>query len=114
MEEKKEMCKQRIALEMIKSQKNKGGLSKTALFLHEEQSKDFEEMSKRMLNLEKKVDSISIKLDHLINLSKHNNNSIGISLKEVLSNKVFLYVIITLLCASFGVSVGEVGTFLFK
>ncbi len=114
------MCKQRVALDMINGQARKGGLSKAALLLHEEQCKDFEQMDARMTkieqkveNIEKKVDGLDEKLERVLALVGKRSSVFG-TLKEVLSNKVFLYLLITLLTAAFGVSVGEVGTFLFK
>lgn len=114
------MCEQRVALDMIMGQAKKGGLSKAALILHEKQCRDFEKMECRMTkieqkvdSLEKKVDSIDEKLERVLELVAQ-KNSITASVKEVLSNKVVIYLLITLLCAAFGVSVGEVGTFLWK
>ena len=114
------MCEQRVALDFIKKQKNVGGLSANALFLHEKQCEDWEKMEKRMSNLEEKLDTLEQKFDTLENkitlvLDTVNKRQSPVgSLKEILSNKVFLYLLITLLTAAFGVSVGEVGTFLFK
>lgn len=114
------MCKQRVALDMIKGQAKRGGLSKAALLLHEEQCKDIEQMDERMTKIEKKVTDIEkkvavmdTKIDRVLELVSKRVSVTG-AVKEVLSNKVFIYVLITLLCAGFGVSVGEVGTFLFK
>ena len=57
------MCEQRIAFEMIKEQPDNGGLSPSAMLLHEKQCKDFEKMDARMTNIEKKVDNIDKKVD---------------------------------------------------
>lgn len=115
-----EMSEQKTALEVILTQKDKGGLSDAAIVLHQKQCEDAERMEKRMTDIEKKVDGLSHKIDsveekvdEIKELVTHNASFIG-SLKEILSNKVFLYLLITLVCAALGVSVGEVGTFLFK
>lgn len=114
------MCEQRVALDMIMGYPKRGGLSKSAIILHEKQCRDFEKLEGRMTNLEKKVDMLDKKVDSLdnkmttiVDLLSKNQSFIG-KIKEVLNNKVFLYILITLLTAAFGVSVGEVGTFLFK
>lgn len=49
------MCKQRAALNIIKGQKNRGGLGKAALLLHEEQCKDFEMMQKQIDDIKQDV-----------------------------------------------------------
>lgn len=114
------MCEQRVALDMILGQSRKGGLSKAAIFLHEKQCEDFMKLEHRMTDLEKKVDAVERKvetldekIDRVLELCARKTSIAG-AIKEVLSNKIFIYVLITLLCACFGVSVGEVGTFLFK
>ena len=114
------MCKQRVALDMIKGQSKRGGLSKAALLLHEEQCRDFEQMDERMTKIEQKVETIEQKVDCLDEKLERvlelvgKRASVSGTIKEVLSNKVFIYLLITLLTAAFGVSVGEVGTILFK
>ncbi len=126
------MCRQETALGMLKAQKGKGGLTAGEIKLAEAQIADYKEqnlrhekdmvkMEARMTNIEKKVDALDKKVDAVDNkidqvleaLAKEKSSVLS-SLKSVLSNKVFLYLLITLLCAAFGVSVGEVGTFLFK
>lgn len=116
----KGMCQQKVALEMILTQPDKGGMSEAAILLHRKQCEDTERMEKRMTELEKKVDVLDRKVDNLDGkideikeLVSVKTSFIG-NIKDILSNKVFLYILITLLCAAFGVSVGEVGTFLFK
>ena len=114
------MPKQRTALDMIKQQEGHGGMSPEALLLHEKQAEDAERMEMRMCEIEKKVDNLDRKFDTLNNKmdelirTMNNESSFGANLKEVLSNKVFLYILISLMCVLFGVNVGEVGTFLFK
>lgn len=111
---------QRVALDMIMAEKGHGGLSTAALLLHQKQAEDAEKMDKRMGEIEKKVDNLDHKVDAL---DKKVDDILELvsqkckftdSIKEILSNKVFLYILITLICATFGVSVGEVGTFLFQ
>lgn len=117
---KQQMCEQRVALDMILGQPKRGGLSKSAIILHEKQCEDFIKLEHRMTDLEKKVDAVERKvetldgkIDRVLELCARKTSIWG-AFKEVLSNKVFIYILITLLCAAFGVSVGEVGTFLFK
>lgn len=114
------MCQQRTALEMILTQNDHGGMSDAAVLLHRKQCEDTEKMNERMTDIEKKVDGLGkkfdileTKVDEIKNLISSKESFIG-NLKDILSNKVFLYLLITLICAAFGVSVGEVGTFLFK
>lgn len=68
------MCRQETALEMLKAQKNKGGLTAGQIKLTEAQIADFKEqnekhekdmvkMEARMTNIEKKVDSLDKKVD---------------------------------------------------
>jgi predicted transcriptional regulator len=115
-----EMPKQRTALDMIKQQDGHGGMSPEALLLHEKQAEDAERMEQRMCEIEKKVDNLDRKFDSLdrkfdeLMHKISNKSSFGANLKEVLSNKVFLYILISLMCVIFGVNVGEVGTFIFK
>jgi predicted RNase H-like nuclease (RuvC/YqgF family) len=115
-----EMPKQRTALDMIKQQEGHGGMSPEALLLHEKQAEDAERMELRMCEIEKKVDNLDRKFDDLdkkMDELKHileRKSSFCSSLKEVLSNKVFIYILVSLMCVLFGVNVGEVGTFIFK
>ena len=126
------MCRQETALEMLKAQKSKGGLTAGQIKLTEAQIADFKEqnekhnmdlerMDKRMTNLEKKVealdkkvDAVDGKIDQVLEALAKQQSNVMANFKSVLNNKVFLYLLITVLCAAFGVSVGEVGTFLFK
>lgn len=121
------MCKQRTALDMIKMQKDHSGLSDSALLLHEKQCEDFEYMQKEINAIKEDISSVkqiqeefkhtqdemNQKIDCLKSLIEH-KSSFSQNIKDILNNKVFLYILITIVCAAFGVSVGEVGTFLFK
>ena len=121
------MCRQRTALEMIKIHPNHDGLSDSALLLHEKQCEDFEYMQKEINAIKEDISSVKHaqeefmhtqeemdkKIDDLISLVER-KSSFSQNIKDILSNKVFLYILITLICAAFGVSVGEVGTFLFR
>ena len=114
------MCKQRVALDMINGQARKGGLSKAALLLHEEQCKDFEQMQQEINEIKKDVASVkeaqtemNRKIDNLIGLVE-SKSSFKANLKEIINNRIFIYILITLMCGAFGASVGGVGTFLFK
>lgn len=115
-----EMSEQKTALEVILTQKDRGGLSDAAIVLHQKQCEDAERMEKRITEIEKKVDglgnkidTVEEKVDEIKELVSHNSSFLG-NIKDIFSNKVFLYLLITFMCAVLGVSVGEVGTFLFK
>lgn len=106
---------QRSALEMILAQPKKGGMSKSAILLHQKQCEDFETMQKEINFIKEDVKEMKQeqtqmhhKLDAIIELSKRRTSFIQ-NVKEILNNKVFLYILITLMCAMFGVSAGEVG-----
>lgn len=111
---------QRVALDMIMTQDDHGGMSNAAILLHQKQAEDAEKMDKRMSEIEKKVDSLDRKVDSLdkkvddILELVSNRCRFWDNVKDVLSNKVFIYILITVICAVFGVSVGEVGVFLFQ
>ena len=114
------MCRQRTALDMIKTQKDHCGLSDSALLLHEKQCEDFEVMQKEINEIKQDLSVVkeaqeetNKKIDELIALVARKSSFMGI-LKDAFNNKFFIYLLITLLTAAFGVSVGEVGTFLFK
>lgn len=114
------MPKQRTALDMIKQQEGHGGMSPEALLLHEKQAEDAERMELRMCEIEKKVDNLDRKfddldkkMDELKNLLER-KSSFSANLKEVLSNKVFIYLLISLIAVLFGVNNAEVGAFIFK
>lgn len=114
------MPKQKTALDMIEAQEGHGGMSDMALLLHRKQAEDAENMEKRMCEIEKKVDNLDRKfddldkkLDELKNLLER-RSSFTSSLKEVLSNKVFIYLLMSLVAILFGVNNAEVGAFIFK
>ncbi len=111
---------QRSALEMILAQPKKGGMSKSAILLHQKQCEDFEKMQKEINSIKEDVKEMKAeqghmhqKLDAIIELSKK-KTSFKENIKEILNNKVFLYILITLMCALFGVSAGEVGLKILK
>lgn len=120
MSKKMTTPQQRVALDMILTQDDHGGMSNAALLLHQKQAEDAEKMEKRMGEIEKKVDSLDKKVDTLdkkideIKSLVETRSSFVASLKEVLSNKVFLYLLIIITASICGVSVAELGTFLFK
>lgn len=97
----KVMCKQRVALEMLISQNDRGGLSKGAILLHQKQCEDTEAMQKKMTELEKKVDSIDRKFDDLLEKLSESEKFINI-LKGFLGNKVVQAIIASVLAAKLG------------
>ena len=126
------MCRQETALGMLKAQRGKGGLTAGQIKLTEAQIADYKEQNekhekdmakmearmtiieKKVDALDKKVDAVDGKIDRVLEALGKEGTSFVATLKSVLNNKVFLYLLITILCAAFGVSVGEVGTFLFR
>jgi predicted RNase H-like nuclease (RuvC/YqgF family) len=111
---------QRVALDMILTQSDHGGMSDAAIELHRRQAEDAEKMDKRMCEIEKKVDSLDKKVDTLdkkmdeIKDLVSTRSSFKESLKEVVSNKVFIYLLLVTIASIFGVQVADIGTFLFK
>lgn len=114
------MSEQKTALEVILTQKDKGGLSDAAILLHKKQSEDAEKMDERMKDIEKKVDALDGKVDALsgkvdeIKKIVILKSSFWGNLKEVLSNKIFIYLLLVFMAVVFGIPIAEVGTFLFK
>lgn len=113
------MPQQRTALDMILAQEGHGGMSPEAIILHQKQAEDAEKMEKRMGEIEKKVDSLDKKVDDINNKVDDLKNmiakrsSFSESLKEVLNNKVFIYILLTVVAVAFGIPVASVGKFLF-
>lgn len=108
------MCQHtKTAIDVMKSQSAKKTLSRSeTIMLFEKVIEDNEKMGERMTSVENRLTDIEKKMDKVLEIVS--KPTIGSTIKEVLSNKMFVYLIITLLSAAFGVSVGEVGTFLFK
>ena len=71
------------------------------------------ELEKKVDTLDKKVDALDGKIDEIKNLVAAKCSFWG-SLKEVLSNKVFIYLLIIITASICGVQVADLGTFLFK
>ena len=76
-------------------------------------------MNKRINDIEQKLDEVNHKFDTLglkideIKAMISSSGSVWKSLKEVLSNKVFLYILILVVCSCLGISIGDV-SFLFE
>lgn len=111
---------QRVALDMILAEDNHGGLSAAAVLLHQKQAEDAEKMDKRMCEIEKKVDvldkkvdSLDKKVDDILEIIAK-RTSFTESIKEILSNKVFIYLLIIITASACGIQVADLGTFLFK
>ena len=107
------MCRQRTALEMIKTQQDHCGLSDSALLLHEKQCEDFELMQKEINRIQQDLQEVkqsqnemNQKIDNLISIF-HKKESLLQNLKDILNNKVFLYILITIVCMVLGVSASE-------
>lgn len=107
------MCQQRTALDMIMAQHDHGGMSEAALLLHQKQCEDTDKMNRRIDEIEVKLDGVDKKVDEIKEMISAQGSFVK-NLKDVLSNKVFLYLLISLICYSLGESVGGVGTFLFR
>lgn len=111
---------QRVALDMIMTHPDHGGMSEAAILLHKKQAEDAEKMEKRMSDIEKKVDSLDKKVDNIdkkmdeIKSLVERNSSFKQNLKDILSNKVFLYLLFILMCLLVGKPIAESGLFLFK
>jgi hypothetical protein len=114
------MPKQKTALDFIKQQEGHGGMSPEALLLHEKQAEDAENMEFRMCEIEKKVDNLDKKVDSLdakideIKKIVIANGSFVASFKEILCNKIFIYLLLSFMAIKFGLPVADLGTFLFK
>lgn len=111
---------QKSALEMIIAQPKKGGMSKSAILLHQKQCEDFEKMQKEINRIKEDIQDVKLiqdqmhqKLDSIIDLVKQ-RLSFSANLKDVLNNKVFLYIVLTLMCAFFGASAAEFGLMVLK
>ncbi len=111
---------QKSALDMILAQPKKGGMSKSAILLHQKQCEDFEKMQKEINLIKSDIQQMRFeqekmhqKLDNLI-LLMQTKSTFSQNMKDVLNNKVFLYLLITLMCWIFGVSVGEIGLTILK
>ncbi len=114
------MCRQRVAMDFIESQPDCCGMSKEALLLHKKQCEDFEAMQKEinsikndMSAMKKTQEEQTKKIDELIVLMQKKSSFWG-NIKDVFNNKVFLYLLISIIAVSFGVSVAEVGLPLLK
>lgn len=103
------MCKQETALEMIKTQADMGGLSSAHIKLVESQISDFKTMDKRMAALEekvegldKKIDTLDGKINNITEIVQKRGSLVG-TFKELVSNKVILFIL--LLGLSFGAGI---------
>lgn len=111
---------QRTALNVILAEEGHGGLSPCAIELHKQQCEDFEKMEKRMCDIEIKVDNLNKKIDNLDNKFDElkelvaKRNSFKESFKEILSNKIFIYLLLILTAVKYGIPIADLGTFLFK
>lgn len=109
-----DMCERaKTALDVVKSQSKKKTLTRgETIMLFEKVIEDNEKMGNRMTNIEKRMDSVEIKLDKVLTIL--DRPTIGKTLSSVFSNKLFIYIIVTLLTAAFGVGAGSVGIDLLK
>lgn len=123
----KEMCRQDVALEMLKSQPRKGGLTAGQIKLAEAQAADYKSqkgeikmLGERMTNLEKKMsameeeqtrrfDNIEKQMSELKTLIiEHNKRTLIDIILELKDHKYFwltMIIIILVLAALFGVPV---------
>ena len=119
--------KQKTALDMIKAFPDHSGMSKEAITLHEKQCEDYEAMQRQINEIKTDITCVknaqaelkevqaetNRKIDNLTELVQQ-RSSFKSNLKEILNNKVFIYILVSLICAAFGVSIGEVGLELLK
>lgn len=84
------MCKQRTALDMILKQKDCGGMSDSALQLHQKQCEDYEAMQREVSTLKERVNSIDKKVDDVLDkLDKLSKDPTFLEVfKSCLGNKV--------------------------
>lgn len=120
------MCRQETALDMIKTQPKKGGLSQAHIKLVESQIADFKTMDKRMAAVEEKVEGLDKKIDALdgkinnitatianIETAVHKSASVWESFKELVSNKVILFILLIALSVAVGIPLSDiVGAFI--
>lgn len=119
------MCRQETALDMIKTQPKKGGLSQAHIKLVESQIADFKTMDNRMRAVEEKVEGLDKKMDSLdnkinditdkllsIETAVHKSASVWETFKELVSNKVVLFVLLLALSVAVGIPLSDlVGAF---
>lgn len=115
------MCRQEVALDMIKTQADCGGLSSAHTKLIEAQISDYKAMDKRMAAVEQKVEGLDKKvdtLDHKMNIINDKLENIAATLnktvspwasfKELISNKFILFVLLIVLSVAVGIPLSEI------
>ena len=125
MRKKMTSPRQRVALDMIMTQEGHGGMSPEALLLHEKQAEDAERMDQRMCEIEKKVDSldkkvvaldnkIDSKFDELTKIIIENQkrnyfNKFACNFADVITSKVFMYILVIAVALLCGIPIAQVG-----
>lgn len=103
----------KTALDVLESQGSRKSLTRSeTIMLFKQVIADQKEVGNRMTKLEQRMDSVENKLDKVLEIVS--KPSVGSVIKEVLSNKVFVYILVTLFAAMFGVGVSGVGIDLLK
>lgn len=107
------MSKQETVLDTLKKMA-KNGLSKAVLMLAEAQSEDYLRMEERMTKIEervesveKKIDGVSDKMDRVL-LMLEVKKAPFTSIKELFSNKLFLFLMFILISLGFGMSLQDI------
>lgn len=108
---------QKTALDMIEKMPDYGGMSKSALLLHQKQCEDFEKMEKRMTEIEKKVSSVEKKVDciqeslnELKKCLEKKSFPTRDFLMKISENKMFWAWLIVFTVLIFGASLSDLGS----
>lgn len=106
----KKMSKQATALDMIKSRKDKGGMTTAQLRLAEAQSEDYSEMKQQVQEIKQKVEVVEQKVDNVEIQLASIKGSVDIILEnsryksKLIENKYFWATIMLLLVLIAGIN----------
>lgn len=106
----KKMCGQKTVMDMLKTMPDNGGLSKTAMLLHEKQCEDFEKMNAKIVKIEKDIEELKTnskltdeKVDKIL-LLLTSNTSFNAFFSKLLDVKYFWLWLIIITGLIFGVN----------
>jgi hypothetical protein len=104
------MSYQKTILDVIKAQKDYGGLSDGALLLHEKQCEDFEKMNAKIVKIEKDVEELKAntkitdeKVDKILTILTKASN-VNFFLNKVIDTKYFWLWLVIITGLIFGVN----------